>query len=171
MLGMDVGPSSLSLGNKSSSGVSDDGGLVGARVGYGLNRVVTPYVGMYEADFDSPAFDAFDKATIGRVDLGTRLHLASDRRWTPYGDVALTLQIVSDVFRDGQQRRTEGFTGTAFSAGGGVAFYLSKKWALDVNVKWGMGRFSNVRLDDLAIPGLSVGARSTRYTLGVSWWP
>jgi hypothetical protein len=57
----------------------DTGPLVGARVGYGSNRITTAFVSIYEADVDVRNFDAFDTVTFGHVDLGVRLHLANRR--------------------------------------------------------------------------------------------
>ena len=64
---------------------------MGLRIGYGLNRIVTPYFGGEYADIRSRGLEAFDRMTFAHVDLGVRLHLAGGRRrWVPYGDLALT---------------------------------------------------------------------------------
>ena len=80
VFGFDLGGAAVSVENKPSDGA----GLVGARVGYGLNRILTVYLSAYEADVDVLGFDAFDKVTFSHVDLGVRLHLANRRRrWVP----------------------------------------------------------------------------------------
>ena len=73
---------------------------MGARVGSGLNRILTLYLSAYEADVDVLELDAFDKVKFGHVDLGVRLHLANSRsRWVPYGDLAVTFWPVTTFSR------------------------------------------------------------------------
>ena len=80
---------------------------MGARVGSGLNPILTLYLSAYEADVDVLELDAFDKVTFGHVDLGVRLHLANSRsRWVPYGDLAVTFWPVSDVLKNGERTTT-----------------------------------------------------------------
>ena len=175
VLGFDVGGTAVSFENKPT----DRTWLVGARVGYGLNSILTPYLDAYEADVFVQEFDAFDKVTFGRVDLGMRLHLASNRRrWVPYGDLALTFWPVSDVFKNGE-RTTSDFGGAGLSLGGGLAIYLSEAWALDVNFKSSKGSFKDVEIGNISAGGskqhshtfLGIFAKSAQLTVGVSWWP
>ena len=174
--GFDLGGAAVSLDHKPR----DRAGLVGARVGYGLNRIVTLYLSAYETDVDVLEFDAFDKVTFGHLDLGMRLHLAHRRRrWVPYGDLAVTLWPVSDVLKNGERTTTD-FSGRATSSlGGGLAIYLSEAWALDVNFKAGEGGFKDVEVSNLSGSEttehshtfLDIWAESARFTVGVSWWP
>ena len=176
VFGFDLGGAAVSFEHKPS----DRAGLVGARVGYGLNRIRHLYLSAYETDVDVPEFDAFDKVTFGHIDLGVRLHLAnSRRRWVPYGDLAVTFWPVSDVLKNGERTTTD-FGGRANSSlGGGLAIYLSEAWALDVNVKRGTGGFKDVPVGNISIGGseehvhtfLGIWAESDRFTVGVSWWP
>ncbi len=177
VFGFDIGGAAVAFDN----GPSDRAGLVGARVGYGLNRILTVYVGAYEADVDVREFDGFDKVTFGHLDVGVKLHLAnSRRRWVPYGDVAFTSWPVSAVLKNGERTTTD-FTGRpSLSLGGGLAVYLSEAWALDVNLKIGRnGGFKDVEIGNISA-GLSeqhshtfvgIEAASARLTVGVSWWP
>ena len=149
-------------------------------VGYGLNRIIALHLGIYEADLDVQEFDAFDKVTFGHVDLGLRLHLANSlRRWVPYGDIAFTFWLVSDVLKNGEHTTTD-FSGLpTFSLGGGLAIYLSEAWALDANFKGAKGAFKDVPVDNISVGGgeqhvhtfLDIDAESARLTVGVSWWP
>ena len=176
VFGLDLGGTAIAFQHDPS----DRGGLVGARVGYGLNGIVTPYMGIYEADVDVRGFDAFDKVTFGHIDLGVRLHLAnSRRRWVPYGDLAVTFWPVSDVLKH-RERTTTDFGGRATSSlGGGLAIFLSETWALDVNFKGSRGGFKDVEVGNISGGGtsehshtfLDIWAESARFTVGVSWWP
>lgn len=175
VFGFDLGGAAVSFESKPRDGA----GLVGARIGYGLNKVVTVYLDAYETDVDVREFEPFDKVTFGHVDLGLRLHLANrQRRWIPYADVAVTSWPLSDVLKNGE-RTTTNFTGRPpYSLGGGLAIYLSESLALDVNVKAGKGGFRDVEIGNLSAAEsepshefIDITAESARFTVGVSWWP
>ena len=159
---------------------ADGAALVDLRVGYGLNSVVTPYVGAAYADIRSARLEAFDRVTFSHVDLGMRLHVATgSRRLVPYGDVALALWRLSDVVRNGEPHAASVMSAPTFSIGGGLAIFLSDSWALDVNVKAAKGRFRNVVLPRAPAGGTSqrtatavnLEAASARLSVGFSWWP
>lgn len=157
--GLGTGAATVSFGSDPGDGAA----LVGFWIGYGLNRIVTPYLGGAYADIRSRGLEAFDRSTFSHVDLGVRLHLAGRRRWVPYGDLALTFWRISDVLRNGH-RTTIDFTSVpTLSVGGGIAIYLSKSWALDLNVKAAGGAFSGA--------ALPLDAASSRLGVGLAWWP
>ena len=169
VVGLEVGGAVVTFENQPR----DRAGIVGARAGYGFNRALTPYLGIYEADVDTPGFQAPDKVTLGHVDLGVRLHLPNDRHWIPYVDPAWTLRIVQ-LSRENVGRDTRDFSGPGFSLGGGLAVYLSDTWALDLNLKWGKGQFRRVPVGDRTVEGprrLDFNAESARFIVGFLWWP
>lgn len=158
----------------------DGGALVGGRIGFDVNRVVTPYLGLAYADVRTRGLEAFDRLTFAHADLGMRLRLpAGRRRWVPYGDLALTFWPVRDVVEDGKRTGADFTGGPVFSGGGGLAVHLSESWALDVNVKAGRGAFRDVPVS--GGPGRGAGghpdaridfdAASVRLGVGVSWRP
>ena len=174
-LGLDSGATTVSFGSDPGDGAV----LVGVRMGHGLNRIVTPYLGMGYGTIDSHGIEAFDKVKFGHIDLGARLHLAADRRrWIPYGDLALTLWLVTDVLENGEWTSTDFTSRPTLTVGGGLALYLSEAWALDVNIKAGKGRFQDVPGDNIPRGGTSghpgtlpdLDAASVRLGVGVSWW-
>lgn len=176
IFGFDLGGGAISIENEPSDGA----GLVGARVGYGVNRIVTVYASAYEADVDVQNVEGFDKVTFGHADVGVKLHLAdSRRRWVPYGDLAITFWPVSDVLEHGERTTTDFAGRSNYSLGGGLAIYLSEAWAVDMNAKWGKGGFRDVEVGNLVNRGSEphvhtvrdVYAESTRFTVGISWWP
>ena len=174
LFGLGSGTTAVSF----ESDPADGAALVDLRIGYGLNRIVTPYLGGAYADIRSRGLEAFDRLTFAHVDLGVRLHLAGGRRrWVPYGDLALTFWQVSDVLKNGE--RTHDFTSMpTVSVGGGLAIYLSESLALDVNVKAATGRFRDVPAGHIPTGGtsrhgrvLDLDAESVRLSVGISWWP
>ena len=171
MVGLDVGATVASFEYLPR----DTGVSAGFRAGYGLNRIVALYLGVYEVDIDTPQLETLDGVTkSGHYDLGFRLHLpGGSRRWVPFGEVALTFWPVSRALENGE-RIANDFTGATMSLGGGVSVYVSEVLALDVSVKWGRGEFDNVPIGDITTGGLDildVDAESARFTVGVSWWP
>ena len=174
-LGLESGAATVSFGSDPGDGAV----LVGVRIGHGLNRIVTPYLGMAYGTIDTRGLEAFDKVKFGHVDLGARLHLPNARRgWVPYGDLALTFWLVTDVLRDGEWTATDFTSRPTFSVGGGVAIYLSEAWALDVNVKAAKGTFRDFPVGSLPASGTGgrrgalseLDAVSVRLGVGVSWW-
>ena len=156
---------------------SDGAALVGARIGHGINPVVAPYVGVAYAAIDSRGLEAFDSVTFGYVDLGVRLHLAHDRRWVPYGDLALTFWPVTDVIEK-DERGADFRSMPILGVGVGLLIYLSEARALDVNVKWGQGTFEGIPVGDVPThrprgrrgARLDLDAVSVRLAVGISWW-
>lgn len=174
-LGLDSGATVVSFGRDPGDGAV----LVGVRIGHGLNRIVTPYLGMSYGTIDTPGLEAFDKVKFGHVDLGTRLHLAGGRRrWVPYGDVALTFRLVTDVLYAGEWTAADFTSGPILSLGGGIAVFVSEAWAIDVGVKKGRGSFEDFPAGDLPAGGTSgheslppdLDAASVRLRVGLSWW-
>lgn len=173
MLGVESGATAVSLGGNPGDGAA----LVGARIGRRLNRIVIPYLGTAYADIESRGLETFDRLTFAHVDVGVRVQLADGRRrWEPYGDLALTWWPVTDVLRDGEPTNMDFTSGPTLSLGGGFAVYLSETWALDVNVKAGKGRFTDVPgpaggTDRHAGAPRDLDATSIRLGVGFSWWP
>lgn len=158
-VGLGGGAAAVSFGR----GPGDGAALVGLWIGYGLNRIVTPYLGGAYADIRGRGLEAFDRLTFSHVDLGVRLHVAGRRRWVPYGDLALTFRRISDVLRDGHPTTIDVTSAPTLGVGGGIAIYLSDSWALDLNVKTARGTLSG--------GALPLDAASSRLGVGFSWWP
>lgn len=174
-LGLESGATIVSFGSDPGDGAV----LVGVRIGHGLNRIVTPYLGMSYGTIDTLGFEAFDKVKFGHVDIGARLHLpTARRRWVPYGDLGLTFWLVTDVLGDGEWNTADFTSRPTVSVGGGVAVHLSEAWALDVNIKAGKGTFRDFLVGSLPAHGKSgpagalrdLDAASVRLGVGVSWW-
>jgi len=170
-LGVHLQAASLTL----ESGESDSGGGMGFRVGYGLNRIVTLY---FEADgvsVDSENSDVIQGTwKLGHVDLGARFHFASTlRSWVPYLEVAVggRTASVTDVGANGVDLPDFSRNGGAFSFGGGIYAYFKETLALDVGLKLSGGEFTEVRIGALSQNNLDLDASSTRFKIGIVWWP
>ncbi len=170
-LGVHLQASSLSV----QDGDADSGGGLGLRVGYGLNRIVTLYFEMDGVSVDSESADEFQGTwTLGHVDLGARFHFANTlRSWVPYLDVAVGARAasVNDVEVNGQSVGDISFSGGSISFGGGIYAYFSQTFALDVGVKFSGGEFTELDLGSVSLNNLDIEANSTRFKVGIVWWP
>ncbi len=170
-LGVHLQASSLSV----QDGDADSGGGLGLRVGYGLNRIVTLYFEMDGVSVDSESADEFQGTwTLGHADFGARFHFANTlRSWVPYLDVAVGARAasVNDVEVNGQSVGDISFSGGSISFGGGIYAYFSQTFALDVGVKFSGGEFTELDLGSVSLNNLDIDANSTRFKVGIVWWP
>jgi hypothetical protein len=61
--------------------------------------------------------------------------------------------------------------GSGVSLGGGLQYFIASRWALGGSLKWTMGEFSRVQIDDVSIDGLGIDATSARFNMGFTWYP
>ncbi len=157
------------------NGRRDAGGGLGAKAGYGFNRIVTVFVEIDAAAVNvenSP--DLTGDWVLAHLDLGARFHFANAlRRWVPYLEAAVGSRLVGveNGTSGGQTVRNTNFTGGAFTVGGGLNVYLSQTVALDFGLKISSGEFTKVDVGVVSVGGLDIDATSTRGGLGVVWWP
>jgi hypothetical protein len=151
------------------------GGGLGVRVGYGINRFVTLY-----AEADGIQVEAGDPERLSgdwgmaHAELGARVHFANSLRgWVPYVGVALGSRVVSvdNAQALNQDVGTVDFNGGAFSFGFGVYAYFTETVALEAGVKVSSGEFTEIDIGPYSIEGLDIDAQSTRFKVGVVWWP
>ena len=169
-LGVHLSGASLTVQDDDAS--SAGGG--GVFAGYGINRRFTLFLQIDGAEFDVEDAEVEGRWTMAHVDLGARFHFANTlRRWVPYLQAALSGRRVGveDAVVDDQPERDVSFNGGAFSAGGGLLFYFKETLAVDLQVLWSGGEFSEIEVDNVTVRGLDIDAQSSRISLGLSWWP
>jgi hypothetical protein len=156
-------------------GGKDGGGGLGFRVGYGFNRIVSAYFELDGVSVDSENAEVFQGTwSLGHADLGVRFHFANAlRAWVPYLELAAGARFasVSDVEAGGERFEDVSFSGGSFSFGGGIDVYFSQTLALDVGLKVSGGEFTEVDLGPVSLNNLDIDATSTRFKVGVVWWP
>jgi opacity protein-like surface antigen len=62
-------------------------------------------------------------------------------------------------------------SGGGFTFGGGAQYYIAPKWAIGAGLKWTIGEFSKVTVDDVSVDGLDLDATSARFNIGLTWYP
>lgn len=147
----------------------------GIRIGYGFNRIVTIFAQIDGAKFDvDPDGQLAGDWAMAHVDLGARFHFANSLRWwVPYLEAAFTARAVevSDAEIGGETAEDVSFSGGAFTVGGGLMAYVTETLALDVNLAFSGGEFSEVNVGAVSFGALDLDASSSRLGIGMVWWP
>jgi hypothetical protein len=170
VIGAHLGGASLEPedGDRSNAG---GGGLF---FGYGFNRSFQIFLQLDGAEFDVEDTNVNGKWSMGHADLGLRYHFANSlRSWVPYVQGAFSARAVGidDATILGQPETEVGFYGGAFTVGGGILFYFNQTLALDLQLLWSGGRFTDIRVDNVTVSGLEIDANSSRLNIGIDWWP
>jgi hypothetical protein len=172
MVGAHIGASSLKVRDSERS----NGGGGGLVVGYGLNRVVTIF-----GQIDGSTVDVTNQPqadgtwALGQGDIGVRFHFANSlRSFVPYLQGALSIQTVNvtDIPASSPftgQKVT--FSGGAFTLGGGLMLYVKESVAFDLGLLFSGGEFTEVRVGNATFSGFDTNVQSTRFNIGVVWWP
>lgn len=151
------------------------GGGLGVRVGYGFNRIITGFIQVDGSVIDIEAGGAVvGQWALAHADIGARFHFANSlRRWVPYLEASVGARTVGidDAQLDGELFERVTFSGGAFTFGGGISTYLKPSLALDVSLKLTSGQFTEFDVGNAAIRNLDIDARSTRFGVGLVWWP
>jgi opacity protein-like surface antigen len=172
-VGLHLTGASLNVEGDNNERESAGGG--GIHVGYGLNRNFTLFLRGDGAKFDNLTTDDVEgEWTMGHFDVGARYNFASSlRKWIPFVEAALSYRAVSvdNPVVDNIPRNELSITGAGLTLGGGVDYYFSESWAIDLQLLWTGGEFTTLRVDNVSTSGLDFDATSSRVTLGVAWWP
>jgi hypothetical protein len=156
------------------NGDRSNAGGAGLFFGYGFNRSFQIFLQLDGAEFDVEDTDVDGKWSMGHADLGVRYHFANSlRSWVPYVQGAFSARGVGidDATILGQPETDVGFYGGAFTLGGGILFYFNQTLALDLQLLWSGGRFTDIRVDNVTVSGLEIDATSSRLNIGIDWWP
>jgi hypothetical protein len=175
-IGLGLNGSSIKFegdGNETESGPG-----FSLQLGYGFTPKFAMFVEGTGAalDDDDPSSD--NPVALGHFDIGARYHFSNpSRKLVPFLEVALTGRALAQddaTFDDGAggtQTADVSYTGGGFSFGGGLLYFFNPRWALNGGVKWTVGEFSTVTVDNVSVSGFEADATSARLTLGVSWFP
>ena len=150
-----------------------EAGGFGIRAGYGLNRIITLYLGVDGAQVELQDSTVSGDWSLAHVDVGVRFHFANSlRRWVPYLDAAVGARAVTvkNAVVNGNSSANASLNGAAFSAGGGLYVFFNESLAMDVGVKASTGEFNKIDIGALSLSNLDLDVKSTRFNLGIVWW-
>ena len=172
-VGLHATGASLVLEGNSDERSNAGGG--GIHLGYGVNRRITIFAQGDGANFDDQSTGNVEgEWTLGHFDLGVRFNFANSlRRWVPFLQAALGYRAVSvsDPLIDNAVVNTVSISGAGLTLGGGTYIYFSESFALDLQLLWTGGEFTTLRVDNVSVGGLDIDATSTRFNVGLAWWP
>ena len=169
----------LSIGahmNGSSIKVEDadqeSGGGLGLRVGYGFTPMFSAYIGSDVAKVSVPESLGDGDFLLTHAELGMRANFVGARSWMPYLDLSIGQRMASAEVDDGAGNTSDHeLSGMSFGFGGGVQWFFSPSFALDLGLKYTMGEFSEYKIDNVTLSGGELDAKSTRLNVGFSWSP
>jgi hypothetical protein len=49
--------------------------------------------------------------------------------------------------------------------------YFTETFALDVELAWSGGEFTEVDVGSISVTSLDIDANSSRLSIGIAWWP
>jgi hypothetical protein len=171
-LGLHVSGASL----EPEGGERSNAGGGGIFVGYGFNPSFQLFLQLDGAEFDVDRTEVDGRWRMGHADLGLRYHFANAlRHWVPYLQAALSGRAVSvedAVLNQVVQSDAVTLRGGALTLGGGLLVYLGETFALDLQLAFSGGDFTEVEAGNVTVR-LSdpYRANTARFNLGVSWWP
>ena len=156
----------------------ESGGGGGFRVGWGLTRHVTLFVG---ADYgtietEAPNLDGDYRVTFG--DVGLLYNFRDGKALRPYFEGALTSRTLKATYTDTittptfEVRRVDIDTeGMAFTFGGGLNYYFTPIWALNVGLNWSVGRFRDFDIGGERAEDTAFSASGARFHFGLTLYP
>lgn len=143
---------------------AEAGGGIGIGVGYGISELITLYA---ELDAASINPEAGDNYTLAHFDLGAQfIFLSPANPFRPYADVALSGRAARWEFLGADVEAS----GAGLSLGGGMKYFFSPPFALDLNLKWTVGELSEIKIGSLSRE-MDTDATSARFAVGISWYP
>jgi hypothetical protein len=154
-------------------GDQESGGGGGLTFGYGVSRRVAIVLrgDIAEMDVSNPAVDG----TYGfvMVDLGVRVALGGpQRRLVPYLSGSLSAMTLAATIEVGPVFETDvRLTGGGISLGGGIQYYFTPGFALDIQALLSAGVLNEFELGDLTTEIDDLDASAGRLNVGLVFYP
>lgn len=155
---------------------TDAGGGLGVAVGYGFNERIILLLNVDGASLESDDAVAGTRSEpydVVTADLGVRMNLGNEGMKTrPYINAAFTGIVQAYEFSAGGADNEVVVSGGGLTIGGGVQYFLSPGFALDLAVQATQAAFTEVTVNDID-EELAEGDAITasRVQLGVTWHP
>ena len=143
----------------------ESGGGMGLAFGFGVSQTVTLFMA-----FDGARLSGGEERedyNLVHFDIGTQVTLLGESsRFRPFGKVALTARTAEFEV---EEAGVSSF-GSAFSAGLGLMAFLTPRLAIvgDAQATW--GSMTELTTGGIALD-TSIGARSGRLNVGLTWFP
>lgn len=174
MLNAHVNTTSLAV---QGSDTSESGMGFGLRLGWGITKNVTLFVGIDTTSIETED-PTINNGTYGltQAELGGIYTFRAGMSFLPYVEAGIgSRRISSDVtISDEAGNISEGrasSVGMAFSLGGGFNYYFTPPVALNFGLTITTGHFGDYKVNDTRIHNTDFSAASARIGLGLTWYP
>jgi hypothetical protein len=135
------------------------------QIGYGFTPRFALFLEGASASMTASGVDANDYVLI-HADIGMRYSFTNPAKaWIPFVGVAATGRSMRDADEDFE------VTGSAITIGAGIHYFFKPKWAFTTSLRVSAGEFDTARAGSFSLSGLELDATSTRFGLGVTWFP
>jgi opacity protein-like surface antigen len=152
---------------------SESGGGFSLQAGWGFTRMFTLLVDASGAVLG----DDDEEFVLIHFDLLGRLNFANPQRaWVPYVEGGISARVAGQddieiVDESGSQEVDLEISGGGLTFGGGVQYHVRPTVALGAGIRWTVGEFSTVKINNVSVDGFELDATSTRLMFGVTWRP
>ena len=174
MLSAYVNTTSLAV---EDSDTSESGMGFGVRLGWGVTKKITLFVGLDTASIETedPTINNGQYGLM-EVDLGAIYNFRTGKSFLPYVEAGLSNRRLTSLVTipDGSGGFTEGRVSThgmAFLYGGGFNYFVARPVALNVGFTIAVGHFGDYHVDDTRVHNSDFTAASARMRLGMTWYP
>jgi hypothetical protein len=152
----------------------ESGGGISALIGWGFTKNFALLLDLSGAAISTEIGDV----GLGHAELAGRWHFANESRaLVPFLEVGFAGRaVVQDdmLYYDDFGNPYSGdfsLSGTGVSFGGGLQYHITPSMAIGASLKWSVGDFTTVKLDNVSVDGLEMGATTARLNLGFTWYP
>jgi hypothetical protein len=153
---------------------TESGAGLAAQLGWGFTKNFALLVDASAARIESIG----GNFNLAHLDVAGRWHFVSKSHgFVPFLEVGYSGRALAknDVLVTDEDGTTYAgnlaVLGGGVSFGGGLEYFLSRKWALGGAFKWTAGEFTQMRIDDVTIDGFGIDATSARFNMGFTWYP
>ena len=171
MLSVALGGTSINSDDFESE--SESGGGFSLQAGWGFTRLFTLLVDASGAVLG----DDDEEFVLVHFDLLGRLNFAKpERALVPYVEGGISARVagqddITIVNDDVVEEVDLEISGGGFTFGGGLQYHVAPAWALGAGIRWTVGEFSTVKVNNVSVEGFELDATSTRLMIGVTWRP
>jgi opacity protein-like surface antigen len=152
----------------------ESGGGFSAQLGWGFTRRFTLLV-----DASAGVLDSDDEEfVLIHFDLLGRFNFANPQRpLVPFIEGGLTARVAGQddiviVDEDGGSQEVDlEISGGGFTFGGGLQYHVAPSVSFGASLRFTVGEFSTVKINNVSVDGFELDANSTRLNIGVTWWP
>lgn len=167
----------MSLGREGGDTIESGTGA-GGRIGWGVTRHVTIFVGGDHGriDTEEPGLDGSFRLTVG--DVGAIYNFRAGKSFVPYFEGAVTIRMLASTYSDTNpgppvtvRKLDITSQGMAATFGAGFNYFFTPIWAVNLGINWSLGKFEDFKIDGTRAADTGFNSTGARFHLGVTLYP